>query len=158
MISRGVQNAFFNDRGFSLAEILAAVGVFSILAMIGVPNYRAAQPGFRLNGGARLVLSKLMWARSQAVEENTTYVAVFPTNHSLKVFNDANANGSADLLEWTETIDLRTNYPDVQLTWSGNNPKFNGRGTADGNTTITLSNSSGAKTVTVNRTGNVRIN
>jgi prepilin-type N-terminal cleavage/methylation domain-containing protein len=158
MILRRAQSAFFNERGFSLAEVLTAVGVFSILAMIGIPNYRAAQPGFRLNGSARIVLSKLMWARSQAVEENSTYVAIFPTNHSLKIFNDTNANGFADLLEWTETIDLRTNYPDVQLTTSGNDPTFNGRGTAGGNTTITLINSSGSKIVTVNRTGNIRIN
>jgi len=151
-------SAFRNNRGFSLAELITAVGVFSILAMIGVPRYWAAQPGLRLNGGARQVLGKLMWMRSQAVEENTTYVAIFPTNHSLKVFNDTNANGIADLLEWTETMDIWINYPDVQLTWSGNNPAFNGRGTADGNTIITLSNASGSKTVTMNRTGNVRIN
>ena len=55
-------------------------------------------------------------------------------------------------------MDIWINYPDVQLTWSGNNPAFNGRGTADGNTIITLSNASGSKTVTMNRTGNVRIN
>lgn len=151
-------SAFRNNRGFSLAELITAVGVFSILAMIGVPRYWAAQPGLRLNGGARQVLGKLMWMRSQAVEENTTYVAIFPTNHSLKIFNDTNANGIADLLEWTETMDIWINYPDVQLTWSGNNPVFNGRGTADGNTIVTLSNTSGSKTVTVNRTGNVRIN
>jgi len=151
-------SAFRNNRGFSLAELITAVGVFTILAMIGVPRYWAAQPGLRLNGGARQVLGKLMWMRSQAVEENTTYVATFPTNHSLKIFNDTNANGIADLLEWTETMDIWINYPDVQLTWSGNNPAFNGRGTADGNTIVTLSNTSGSKTVTVNRTGNVRIN
>ena len=151
-------SAFRNNRGFSLAELITAVGVFTILAMIGVPRYWAAQPGLRLNGGARQVLGKLIWMRSQAVEENTTYVAIFPTNHSLKIFNDTNANGIADLLEWTETMDIWINYPDVQLTWSGNNPAFNGRGTADGNTIITLSNASGSKTVTMNRTGNVRIN
>jgi len=152
------RRAFRNNRGFSLTEIITAIGVFSILAMIGIPRYWAAQPGLRLNGGARQVLGKLMWMRSQAVEENTTYVAIFPTNHSLKIFNDTNANGIADLLEWTETIDIGVNYPDVQLSWSGINPTFNGRGTAAGSTIITLSNSSGSKTVTLNRTGNVKIN
>jgi prepilin-type N-terminal cleavage/methylation domain-containing protein len=158
MILHRTPSALFDARGFSLTEVLTAVGLFSILAMIGIPNYRAAQPGLQLNGGARFVLSKLLWARSQAVEENTTYVATFPTNHSLKIFNDANGNGLADLLEWTETVDLRINYPDMQLIWSGSKPTFNGRGTAAGNTTITLSNSSGSKILTINRTGNVRIN
>jgi type IV fimbrial biogenesis protein FimT len=151
-------SAFRNNRGFSLAECITAIGVFTILATIAVPRYWAAQPGLRLNGGARQVLGKLMWMRSQAVEENTSYVAIFPTSHSVKIFNDTNANGIADLLEWTETIDIWLDYPDVQLSWSGNKPTFNGRGTAAGNTIITLSNSSGSKAVTVNRAGNVRIN
>jgi hypothetical protein len=98
-----------------------------------------------------------MWARSQAVEENTTYVVIFPTDHKLKVFNDTNGNGSADITEWTETLDIRIPYPDVSLSPSGSHPTFNGRGTAGGNTTITLTNGSGSKIVTVSATGNVKI-
>lgn len=145
-------------KGFSLTELIAAISVFSILAMIGVPNYRAAQPGLRLNGSARQVMSKLMWARSQAVGENALYVVSLPDNHTLKIFNDANANGIADLLEWTETIDIHANYPDVIVSLSGSNPAFNGRGTAGGNTVITVSNGGGSKTISVNPTGNVKIN
>jgi prepilin-type N-terminal cleavage/methylation domain-containing protein len=151
------QSPVLSNKGFSLPELLTTLGVFSIVAMIGIPNYRAAQPGLRLNGAARQVLSKLMWARSQAVEENTTYVVIFPNNHELKIFNDTNSNGTAEITEWTETVDLRVNYPDVSLSLSGSLPTFNGRGTTNGNTTITFTNGSGSKILTMNPTGNVKI-
>ena len=144
-------------RGFTLGEMLAVVSIITIVTAIGVPSFLAFQPGFRLNGGAREILSKLMWARSEAVEKNSTYVVTFPDNHSLQIFNDTNLNGSWDTGEWTQTIDIQTEYSDVTFSASGSNPTFNGRGTASGSTTITITNSSGTKTVTVSPTGNVKI-
>lgn len=148
-----------DNRGFTIAEMITAVAVFAIMATIAVPNYLAFQPSRRLNGGAREVLGKLRWARAQAVKENTRYVVSFSNNHTLLIFNDANLNDAADPGEWSETIDLQVNYSDVTFTVSGNNPKFNGRGTVNsGTTTITLTNSSGSKQVEVIATGNVKIN
>ena len=60
-------------RGFSLGEILVAVGVFSILAAIAVPQFIAFRPMNRLNGAARQIYSELMWARSKAVNIQTEY-------------------------------------------------------------------------------------
>jgi hypothetical protein len=133
------------------------VSIITIVTAIGVPSFLAFQPGFRLNGGGREILGKLMWARSEAVERNSTYVVTFPDNHSLQIFNDTNLNGSWDTGEWTQTIDIQTEYSDVTFSASGSNPTFNGRGTASGSTTITITNSSGTKTVTVSPTGNVKI-
>ena len=144
-------------QGFTLAEMLVVVSLMTIITAIGVPTFLAFQPGFRLNGGTREVLSRLMWARGEAVEENTTYVVNFPNNHSLQIFKDSNLNGSWDTGEWTQTIDIQIAYSDVTLSVSGSNPTFNGRGTANGSTTITVTNSSGSKTVTVSPTGNVKI-
>jgi type IV fimbrial biogenesis protein FimT len=148
-----------NNKGFTIGEMIAVAGVISVVMAIAVPNYLSFQPGMRLNGGARTVLGKLMWARSQAVEENASYVVTFPSNHTIQIFNDTNGNGSVDVGEWTETIDLQTDYPDVAFTVSGSSstPTFNGRGTANSDTTVTITNSSGAKTVTVSPTGNVKI-
>jgi len=143
-----------------MAELMVTLGLFSILAAVAVPNYLAFQPGQRLNGGAREVLSKLRWARAKAVEENTRYVINFPNDHTLLIFSDTNLNDAADVGEWSETIDLQLNYSDVTFTVGGSTltPKFNGRGTASGSTTITLTNSSGSKVVDVTPTGNVKIN
>lgn len=147
-----------NSRGFTLGEMMTVAGVISVMVAIAVPNYLSFQPTMRLNGAAREVLGKLMWARAQAVQNNNTSVVTFTTDHTFQVFNDANGNGTADANE-TITIDLQTDYSDVIFTVSGTSstPTFNGRGTASSDTTVTITNSSGSKTITVSPTGNVKI-
>jgi type IV fimbrial biogenesis protein FimT len=146
-------------RGFSIGELMTVVSLIGILAAVGIPSFLSFQPSMRLNGAARELLGKLMWARAHAVQNNNTSVVTFLTDHSFQIFNDANGNGSADANE-TITIDLQTDYPDVTFTLSGTStsPVFNGRGTATADTTVTISNASGSKTVEVSPTGNVKIN
>ena len=146
-------------RGFSIGELMTVVSLIGILAAIGIPSFLSFQPSMRLNGAAREVLSRLMWARANAVQNNNTSVVTFLSDHSFQIFNDANGNGSADANE-TITIDLQTDYPNVTFALSGSSssPVFNGRGTATTDTTVTISNSSGSKTVDVSPTGNVKIN
>ena len=76
----------------------------------------------------------------------------------MQILKYNNLNGSWDTGEWTQTIDIQSEYSDVTFAVSGSNPMFNGRGTTNGSTTITVTNSSGFKTVTVSPTGNVKIN
>ncbi|HXG51454.1 MAG TPA: GspH/FimT family pseudopilin [candidate division Zixibacteria bacterium] len=158
---QGWRAIFYDCRGFTLGEMMAAVAVFAILGAVAIPSYLAVQPAMELNGAAREVLVKLMWARSKAVEQNTIYQVDFlASNYQFQVFNDANGNGSLDADEWNETYDLQAlEYPSVTFSKTGNNPVFIGRGTTtSGTTTITLSNASGSKTVEVTPTGNVKIN
>ena len=140
---------FSDIKGFTIAEIMAAAGVFGILVAVAIPNYLAFQPNLRLNGASREILGKLMWARSKAVQDNVTYDVTFPNNHTLEI------RKSGVLIE---TVDIEPDYKGVSLSKSGVDPAFNSRGTAGGATTITLSGSSGSKTVTVTTAGNVRIN
>jgi Tfp pilus assembly protein FimT len=114
----------------------------------------------RLNGAAREVLGKLRWARSKAVEQNNSYIVTFPNNYSITILDDKNGNGTADAGEWTDTINLQTDYSNVTLSKAGGDPdpKFSSRGTAEGSTTITITNAGGSKTVNVTPTGNVKIN
>jgi type IV fimbrial biogenesis protein FimT len=148
-----------NSRGFSIAELMTVVSVIGILTAIGIPSFLSFQPSMRLNGASREVLGRLMWARAYAVQNNNTSVVTFLTDHSFQIFNDSNGNGSADAGE-TITVDLQTDYSDVTFTISGSSstPVFNGRGTASTDTTVTISNSSGSKTVEVRPTGHVKIN
>jgi len=149
MTVRIVKRVFLDVKGFTIAEIMAAAGVFAILVAVAIPNYLAFQPNLRLNGASREVLGKLMWARSKAVEENVTYDVTFPTDHTLEI------RKSGVLIE---TVDIESDYNVVTLSKSAIDPAFNSRGTAGGATTITLSGSSGSKTVIVTAAGNVRIN
>jgi type IV fimbrial biogenesis protein FimT len=146
-------------RGFSIGELMTVVSLVGILTAVGIPSFLSFQPSMRLNGAAREVLSRLNWARANAVQNNNTSVVTFLNDHSFQIFNDANGNGSADTNE-TITINLQTNYSDVTFAVSGSSsiPTFNGRGTASTDTTVTISNPAGSKTVEVSPTGNVKIN
>ena len=133
-------------RGFSLGEILVAVGVFAILAAIAAPQFLAFRPKNRLNGAARQVYSELMWARSKAVNDNTSYVVTFPTNQTMQIAGST-----------TKTINIQTEYSDVTLTSSASTITFSSRGTTNVAPTITLTNSGGTKTVTMRITGTASI-
>jgi type IV fimbrial biogenesis protein FimT len=160
MARRKHKSIFRDNRAFSLAELLAATAIMSILTAIAVPTFVSLQPGLRLNGASREVFGKLMWARAQAVEENITYSVVFPNNHTIQIIRDANANGSADTGESTETINIQNDYSDCTfaVTSGDSTPNFHGRGTTDGQTVITVSNSAGTRVITVLATGSVKIN
>jgi type IV fimbrial biogenesis protein FimT len=150
----------WNNWGFTLLEMITVMGVMSILFAVAVPKYVALQPGIRLNGAAREILAQLMWARAKSVEQNNNFVVSFPSNHSLSILDDKNNNGAADAGESTKTIDVQTDYYDATLSKGGGqpDPTFYPRGTAGGNTTLTVTNSSGSRTVTVSVTGVVKIN
>lgn len=160
MMRNNLKRLFDDNRGFSLAELLTVTAIIGIVAAVAMPSFLAMQPGMRLNGASREVLGKLMWARAQAVEENITYSVIFPTNHSMTIIRDANANGAADTGETTESVDIQTDYSDCTFTVSGGDttPNFLGRGTTNGGTTITISNTAGSRVVTVSLTGNIKIN
>lgn len=158
MIWRKFKIIRLDRKGFTLGEMIAALGVFAVVMAVAVPNYLAFQPNMRLNGAAREVLGKLRWARAKAVEQNNPYKVTFPDDHSMTILDDKDSDGAADAGEWTQTIDIQSDYSDVTLSKSGLDPTFNARGTASGSTTITVTNSSGSKTITVTATGNVQIN
>ena len=159
MILKSGKRILADVSGFSIGELMTVVSLIGIVTAVGIPSFLSFQPSMRLNGAAREVLSRLNWARANAVQNNNTSVVTFLNDHSFQIFNDANGNGSADANE-TVTINLQTNYSDVTfaVTGSSSTPTFNGRGTASSDTTVTVSNPSGSKIVVVNPTGNVKIN
>lgn len=159
MILKSGKRILADVSGFSVGELMTVVSLIGIVTAVGIPSFLSFQPSMRLNGAAREVLSKLNWARANAVQNNNTSVVTFLNDHSFQIFNDANGNGSADANE-TLTINLQTDYSDVTfaVTGSSSTPTFNGRGTASTDTTVTISNPSGSKTVAVSPTGNVKIN
>lgn len=160
MIREGFRRAWKDTGGFTVSEILVVTTIIGILTAIAVPNFVSMQPGLRLNGASRGVFGKLMWARAQAVEENIMYTVAFPDNHTMLIIRDANGNGSADAGESTESVEIQIDYPDCTfaVTSGDTTPNFHGRGTTNGQTVVTVSNTAGTRVITVTATGNIKIN
>jgi type IV fimbrial biogenesis protein FimT len=142
-------------RGFTLVEMMIVIAVLAIIAAIAAPNFQTYMAQRRLNGAARLVMTDLMDARMKAVSENNQFKVFFLDTHQYKVLDDENNNGTEDTGETSVTKDIQSNYPGVTLSASAN-PIFYPRGTAWG-TTVTLTNTSGSKSVSVSTAGRVKI-
>ena len=136
-------------------EMMIVIAVLAIIAAIAAPNFQTYMAQRRLNGAARLVMTDLMDARMKAVSENNQFKVFFLDTHQYKVLDDENNNGTEDTGETSVTKDIQSNYPGVTLSASAH-PIFYPRGTAWG-TTVTLTNTSGSKSVSVSTAGRVKI-
>jgi prepilin-type N-terminal cleavage/methylation domain-containing protein len=135
-----------NSRGFTVAEMLVAVGIFGILSATAAPYLFAMKLRFRLDGATRQVFSEIMSARMKAINENATYTITFPTNHTIQIVGSA-----------TRNVDLQTLYEGVTLSSTAATINLSSRGASDTASTITISNTTGSKTVTLKITGSAMI-
>jgi len=145
-------------KGFTLLELMIVIAVLGILAAVAIPNFVSQMPKYRLNGAARQVMGDLMWARMQAVSLNRRVKVFFlSNNHEYKICDDADNNGTvADGEGDVQLKDIHNEYHDVTI-GSNNDPIFSPRGTATNLPTITLTNPSGSKTITISIAGRVSI-
>jgi len=67
-------------RGFTLIELLTIIGIFSILALIGIPAFRAYQPSLQLSGAVRELVTDLRYAEQLAVTEQVDHGIRFSTS------------------------------------------------------------------------------
>jgi len=134
------------ESGFTLVELIIVMAVFGILTAIAIPTFVSMMPKYRLNGSARQVMGDLMAARMKAVKENTTVKVEWISDHEYKVSTDSEE----------KTIDIQTNYRDITIN-SFKNINFKSTGTANTGS-ITITNSTSSKKVTVAITGRVKIN
>jgi len=139
-------------------EMMIVLGLIGIAGAIAIPSFLSMLPGMRLNGAARMVMGDLMAARMKAVKLNHKTKVFFDDAYQYRICDDADKNSTVDDGEGdVVTRSIQTEYDGVTLN-STNDPIFSPRGTATNLATITLQNSTGTKTVTVNITGRVKIN
>jgi len=152
------QKTVNTQTGFTLMEMMIVIAIIGIAAAIAIPAFMSMLPGMRLNGAARMVAGDLMAARMNAVKQNNEFKVFFnsPAANQYQILDDDDNDGVADTGEAITIRNIRNEYPDVTMS-STNNPIFHPRGTATNLATITLQNSSGAKTVTISIAGRVKI-
>lgn len=143
-------------KGFSLIEIVVVLVIIGILTGIAIPVYLNMKPSINLSGATRQVMGDLMWARMQAISQNNEFKIFFLDNHRYQILDDDDNDGNIDNGETTITKDIQEKYEDVTFS-STASPIFQPRGNASG-ATITLTNASGTKVITVALTGRVKIN
>lgn len=139
-------------RGFTLADLLVAVAIFSVLAAIAIPTWRSLLPTFALSGAARQIQSELSRIKMQAVAENVTFRLAF--SDTADNYTVERVAGTTTTLQGTkplpEQIDIRN-----AITLG-----FTPRGTATPGTggTVKLCNSKGVGTnIVLSSTGRVRV-
>ncbi|MCF6154299.1 MAG: prepilin-type N-terminal cleavage/methylation domain-containing protein [Candidatus Brocadia sp.] len=146
----------YNQKGFSLIEMIVAVAIIATSAGIAIPVYVSMKPSIWLSGATRQIMGDLMWARMQAISQNNQFRIFFlEDNHRYKILDDDNNNGNIDDGELTVIKDIQDEYRDVTFI-STNDPVFNPRGNASNLPVITLTNSHGQKKVEVVITGQVK--
>lgn len=171
--------------GFTLLETLIVVAIIGITAAIATPSIISMLRNIRVSGAAKNLMSEMMLAKFRAISENKKYIITFNTNNnSYSIYGDTNGDGIADTGELYKTVNISTDYPDVQygyvsgttgtggtvitssITFSGTPPSvtFNTDGTANKNGSIymilsqdiTDSRQDRMKAITVITTGRIK--
>ena len=113
-------------------------------------------PQYRLNGAVRQIRADLLGARAQAVRQGNEVRIFFTDPQQYDILDDDNNNGRVDPGEAVEARSILEDFAGVAIE-SNRNPIFNPRGTASSFGTITVSNASGEKKITIAITGRVKV-
>jgi prepilin-type N-terminal cleavage/methylation domain-containing protein len=141
--------------GFTLVELLVTVAIVGIVSSVTAVNVVREIPRYRLTNAAAQLAWTFRGLRMRAISQHHAVTVAFTNTHVYTVWTDRNDNGLSDSGE-VQTVDINVASPGVQLA-STANPTFNATGTVTNLPTITLTNPSGAKTLTMNILGNVTI-
>lgn len=141
--------------GFTLVELMTAMVIAAILLGVGVPSIISYMPRLRLNGASRQLMFDLVEARMQAVKFACNVTVHFDNDGSYTVWADRDRDGLTGSDELASKA-ISGSYVDVSMR-SRTDIRFDSRGASNVNGYIVLYNTQGAKLVSVNTVGRVKI-
>jgi type II secretory pathway pseudopilin PulG len=136
---------FRSQSGLTLCELIIVFALIACLIAMASPQMARVSSGYKLRGAAREVATDLQYARLMAVKENRAFQVIFyPQSYRV-----VRSGGSV-----VKTRNFNSDYPEITL--SGSAVDFNSRGNSSTHT-ITVSNLTGSKTISVVPTGRVKL-
>ncbi len=136
-------------RGFTLVEMLFAIGLAATLSGMAMPPVLRAVEDYRTTGAARYVSARLQRARMEAVRRSTNVAVRFTSAGAFATYVDGNGNGvlSADISDGTDpqlggTERLESSFHDVSFGTVAGLPPVDAGGTPPGSDPIHLGPSS----------------
>jgi Tfp pilus assembly protein FimT len=148
-----------NQQGFTLVGLLITTAILGLVAEGLALTLVRYMPTHRLYSATRHVLADLTAARRLAISQHQDITVEFLDDHVYRIWQDRDQDGILDPHEHVQKIgNLQDDYADV--TFSGTLPlKFviSRRGLASTFLQVDLENTSGAKTISVSRSGKMTI-
>jgi prepilin-type N-terminal cleavage/methylation domain-containing protein len=134
--------------GFTVIEILAAIGVAGLLMVIAMPFFTKTLPALRLTDAARQVATDLQQVRMRAIAQSIPHQISFSsTTYVIQRCNGTCANDGGNMA-----------LPEgITVTPPASPPQFQPRGSVSAATTIRLSNGTTNKWVCVRIVGRINV-
>ncbi|MCX5809632.1 MAG: prepilin-type N-terminal cleavage/methylation domain-containing protein [Proteobacteria bacterium] len=124
--------------GFTLVEILFAIGITGILAAIGAASFTGLVQKYNINNQTKKMYTDIMTARAMAAMKNRAHFVSLSANQ-YSIYDDTNTspNGNGTLETSSDTLILQKTL-DKAITWNGSTAtmEFNVRGLC--NTLMTI--------------------
>jgi len=147
--------------GFTLVEVIIAMGLMAIMAAIATPNVAHYMKSQRLAGACRQLFTDFTNARSQAISQNNNIIIELTNHKSYRIIRDINNNSTVDTGETGITRSIQPMYHDVTFNTGAVSfkPIFYPNGTGNNGTIyVTSSSLSRTKKITISTAGRIKIN
>ncbi len=135
-------------RGFTLIEMAIVLVIMLAFLAMSIPFFSGFSTNTGLKAAEREIITVLRTARSYAVSQNTNFNTVFDGTASPNTYKIANSSGTT--VDKVYSLPNGVSYSTSAITTVTFTPNGGLTGPSASNT-VTVQNSKGSKTITINR-------